>query len=106
VNVSVAAQFRWSPALLALVVPHETQMARSFEHAGHLGRGLDRQWMTGEAWPRRYESGHFAGPFDVPVGRFGEQGDDQVLQSDNANAKPHKLGICQLRDRRWRAVGR
>ena len=34
----------------------------------------------------------------MPIGRFREQRDHQILQRDHADAKLHQLGVCQLRN--------
>ena len=64
----------------------------------HLGCGMDRQGVMGEAPSLRDESGHFASKIELPIGCFREQRDHQILQRDHADAKLHQLGVCQLRN--------
>jgi hypothetical protein len=40
----------------------------------------------------------------LPIRRFCQQPDDQVLQRDHANAKLHQLGHCQLGNPRFAFV--
>src|SRR5665213_391639 len=80
-------------------------MASSLNKINHLGCRMDRQGMISEARSWRDESRHFASKVELPVRRFCEQRDHQVLQRDYADAKLHQLNICQLRNFRLHRRG-
>ncbi len=80
-------------------------MAGSINKIDHLGCRMDRQRMVGERRPWRNESRHFASGVELPIGRFREQRDHQILQRDRADAKLYQLGICELRNFRLRLLG-
>ena len=79
-------------------------MAGSINKIDHLGCRMGRQRMVGEARSWRNESRHFASKIELPIGRFREQRDHQILQRDHADAKLHQLGVCQFRNSIFNAV--
>src|SRR5665213_3328711 len=80
-------------------------MASSLNKIDHLGCRMDRQGMISEARSWRDESRHFANKIELPLRRFCEQRDHQVLQRDHTDAKLDQLDICQLRDFRLHRRG-
>src|SRR6185312_171132 len=75
-----------------------SKMAGSINKIDHLGCRMDRQRMMGDARSWRDKSRHFTSKIKLPIGRFREQRDHQILQRDHANAKLHNLSVCQLRN--------
>jgi len=61
--------------------------------------------MMGEAGPRRYVGNHLACDFQVLVRDRNQQGDDQVLQRNDAHMQRREFGVAHLGKRRFSLAG-